>query len=334
MEPQARSLSLRESDVSWVVAQATRAPSVHNTQPWRFRWDRKGHAFDVMADWSRGLNVSDPHGRELTMSCGAALVNLELALRQLGREGRVDPFPDATEPDVVARVTVLNGPAASSGNRALFGALARRHTHRGRFTDRPIEPELLLRLQQAAWGESCELHFVRDPGSLASVLHLARAAERLGGFDDDAREETKAWTPSPASSRRDGVPARAYSQGPPAAGLNDLPGRDFDVERGFGAGERSHQPAGPIAVLTTEFDGPRDWLRAGQALESVLLTGAAEWVFAAIHSRLTEVSHLRAELERELASAAHPQLLLRFGYAETAPTTPRRSPDDVLDVDG
>lgn len=324
--------SLRSSDVNWVVAQATRAPSVHNTQPWRFRWDPDGCTFDVMADRSRGLEVSDPRGRELTMSCGAALVNLELALRQLGCEGRVEPFPDAAAPDVVGRVTVLGGPAATSVDRALFGALARRHTHRGRFIDRSLAPELAVRLLQAAWEHGCELHYVHDPGSLARVLHLARAAERLGGSDDEVREETKDWTPSPQSSRRDGVPPRAYSQGPPVAGPHDLPGRDFDVERGFGVGERSHQPGGPIAVLTTERDRPDDWLRAGQAMESVLLTAAAEWVFAAIHSRLTEITHLRTELQRELATAAHPQLLLRFGYADTAPTTPRRSPEEVLVV--
>ena len=332
MNPQAEPRSLPAPDVSWVVAQATRAPSVHNTQPWRFRWTPDRCTFDVMADRSRGLDVSDPHGRELTMSCGAALVNLELALRQLGCEGSAEPFPDATSPDLLARVTVLEGGPASDTDTVLFAALARRHTHRGRFTDRPITPELAVRLQQAAWGQGCELHYVHDPGSLSSVLHLARAAERLGGFDDEVREETKAWTPSPESHRRDGVPSRAYSQGPPVAGPSDLPGRDFDVERGFGSGERGEQPGGPIAVLTTDHDGPRDWLRAGQALEAVLLTAAAEWAFAAIHSRLTEVRHLRTELQRELSTAAYPQLLLRFGYADTAPTTPRRAPEEVIDL--
>jgi hypothetical protein len=334
MESQVKARPLRSSDVNWVVAQAARAPSVHNTQPWRFRWDADGCAFEVRADSTRRLDASDPHGRELTISCGAALVNLELALRQLGCDVSVAAFPDAASHDVLARVTVLDGPAASAADRALFGALARRHTHRGRFADRPIPAELAVRLQQAAWAQRCGLHYVHDAGSLARVLQLARSAERLGAFNDEVREETKEWTPSPQSARRDGVPARAYSQGPPVAGPGDLPGRDFDLERGIGAGERSHQPGSPIAVLTTEHDGPKDWLRAGQALESVLLTAATEWAFAAIHSQVTEVPHLRAEVQRELATAAYPQLLLRFGYADTAPSTPRRSPEEILDLRG
>jgi hypothetical protein len=329
MELQARPRSLRPADVKWVVAAAIRAPSVHNSQPWRFRFD--GNTFDVIADSSRCLDVSDPHGRELTISCGAAVTNLELALRQLGCDSSVVAFPNRNQPEIAARVTVLNGLPTTATERALFTGLSRRHTHRGRFIDREISPDLAVRLQEAAWSHGCELRYVHDSGSLASVLHLARTAERIGASDDLARIETQEWTPAPDSRRRDGVPARAYSQGPPAAGRDDLPGRDFDMERSFGLGERGHQPRGPVAVLTSEHDAPRDWLQAGQALQSMLLVAAAEWAFAAFHSRATEVPHLRAELQRLLGTATYPQLLLRFGYADTAPTTPRRSFDEVLD---
>jgi hypothetical protein len=329
MELQATPRSLRRADVKWVVAAAIRAPSVHNSQPWRFRFD--GNTFDVIADGSRCLDVSDPHGRELTISCGAAVTNLELALRQLGCDSSVVAFPNRCEPEIAARVTVLEGLPTTATERALFTGLSRRHTHRGRFIDREISPDLAVRLQEAAWSHSCEVRYVHDAGSLASVLHLARTAERIGASDDLARIETQEWTPAPDSRRRDGVPARAYSQGPPAAGRNDLPGRDFDLERSFGSGERGHQPRGPIAVLTSEHDAPRDWLQAGQALQSMLLVAATDWAFAAFHSRATEVPHLRAELQRLLGTAAYPQLLLRFGYADTAPTTPRRSLDEVLD---
>jgi hypothetical protein len=329
MELQATPRSLGRADVNWVVAAATRAPSVHNSQPWRFRYD--GNTFDVIADRSRGLDVSDPDGRELTISCGAALTNLELALRQLGCDSSIVAFPDRCDPEIAARVTVLEGLPTTAAERARFTGLSRRHTHRGRFIDREISPDLAVRLQEAAWSHRCELRYVHDVGSLESVLHLARTAERIGASDDLARIETQEWTPAPDSRRRDGVPARAYSQGPPAAGRDDLPGRDFDVERAFGSGERGHQPRGPIAVLTSEHDAPRDWLQAGQALQSVLLVAAEDWAFAAIHSRATEVPHLRAELQRQLGTAAYPQILLRFGYADTAPTTPRRSIDEVLE---
>src|SRR5947208_16648168 len=103
-----RPLSLDEA--RWAVEQACRAPSIHNTQPWRFRWD--GTGFELRADTVRGLTASDPDGRELVLSCGAALYNLRLALCKLGYSAVVKPLPDRRNPRFLARVDVAeSGPA-------------------------------------------------------------------------------------------------------------------------------------------------------------------------------------------------------------------------------
>jgi nitroreductase len=322
--------SLDASQVRWVIEQATLAPSVHNTQPWRFGWN--GHAFDVIADLRRGLVVSDPEGRELVISCGAALFNLRLALRHLGLHESVEVLPDHHDSHVLARVEVTTGARMRNVERQWFAALARRHTHRGAFTEERISPGLAVRLQEAAETQGAALLYVKDPGPRQRVLHLARAAERLRAADEEARDETAEWTPSPGTARYDGVPAQAYPSGAPAAGSDELAGRDFDLGRSVGVVESSNQPPAAIAVLITAGDLVADWLQAGQALQAVLLAAASEWSFAALHSRVTEVPSLRAELRRELATAAHPQLMLRFGYAHSSPSTPRRPPEDVIDL--
>jgi hypothetical protein len=266
------------------------------------------------------------------MSCGAALFNLRLALRDLARDGILTAFPDRHDPHVLAKVEVTDGLPPGDVERRWLAALPRRHTHRGAFAERRISPGLAVRLQEAAETQGAVLLYVNDPGPRRRVLHLARTAERLRSADERAGEETAEWTPPPGTARRDGVPVRAYSSGPPAAGPDDLAGRDFDLGRGIGRVEPADQPPAAIAVLVTDQDLAPDWLRAGQALQSVLLAAAAEWSFAAVHSRVTEVPNLRAELRRELTTAAHPQLVLRFGYADTSPTTPRRAAADVIDI--
>lgn len=320
---------LTKSDVRWVVAQAARAPSIHNTQPWRFRWD--GRAFELRADTQRGLNAADPEGRELVLSCGAALFNLRLALRKLGFTSSLRLLPSTDDPRLLARVTVEPGLPADVRTRRMYAALTRRHTHRGIFEDRPLSAELAVQLQRAAEDENASLLYVHDPGQRHRVLHLARSAERELAADDRVREEVAAWTPPPASPRRDGIPATAYAHEPSTL-ADDLPPRDFDLDRGYGQVDSGEQPAGGLAVLLTPRDLEVDWLQAGQALEHVLVTAAERFAFAAMHSQVIEVPNLRDELRRELCTAGYPQILLRFGYAADVVVTPRRPVDDVLEL--
>jgi hypothetical protein len=322
-------LPLSLTDARWVVEQACRAPSIHNTQPWRFHWDGKN--FEMYADTSRGLTVSDPDSRELVISCGAALYNLRLALRKVGYKGEVTLLPSAGEPRCLARVAVSESTPATVAERRAYAAMGRRHTHRGEFEDRPLAPAVAVLIQRAAEEENADLVFVNDPGQRRRVLHLARAAERQLGSDDRVQAELRFWTPPPGSTRRDGIPPRAYPEQPYAA-LDDIPPRDFDQGRGFGRLDPGESPPGVIAVLTTNHDLQVDWLLAGQALERALIVAAEQSAYAALHSQLVEVPDLRAELRRELCVGGYPQILLRFGYAPEAQPTPRRPVNDVLDL--
>jgi len=323
------STPLSQTDVRWVVEQACRAPSIHNTQPWRFHYD--SGTFELWADTRRGLGASDPDGRELVISCGAALYNLRLAVRKLGYAAAVTLLPVAGEPRLLARVAVVESKPSDAAERRAYAALTRRHTHRGGFDDRALSPELAVLLQRAAQEEFGELFYVQDPGQRRRVLQLARAAERAHANNEQVQAELEAWTPAHPTKRRDGIPATAYAA-EPAASVDDLPPRDFDIGRGIGKREAEQSPPGVIAVLATSRDLEVDWLQGGQALERVLVTAAEQWAFAALHSQVTEVSDLRAELRREMCISGYPQMLLRFGYAPDAPTTPRRPVDEVLDL--
>ena len=327
MTPTTFGIPLSTKDARWAVEQACLAPSVHNTQPWRFTWD--GTSYELFADTERGLTASDPDGRELVMSCGAALYNLRLALRKLGYDANVAVLPDVHEPRLLARITVAEAAPADPLERRSFAAMTRRHTHRGAFDDQPLAPDVAVALQRAAELESAQLVFVAAPGQRRHVLTLARAAERALSNDMDVQTEISDWTPSAETHRSDGVPVTAYAA-EPLAQPDDLAPRDYDQGRGYGIGEAVENAPGVIGVLVTEGDLQEDWLAAGQALERLLVSAAARGAFAALHSQLTEVPHLRNELRRELCVSGYPQILLRFGYAPDVLHTPRRPVDEVL----
>ena len=321
---------LTKDEARWAVEMAAKAPSIHNTQPWRFRWHQD--TFELYADTTRMLSAVDPTGRELVISCGAALLGLRLALRKIGFDSKVRVLPDQADPAFLARVVATESSPATLAERLGFAALLHRHTHRGGFTDQPIPSAVLVDMQHAAEVEGAELVYVHDFGQRRRVLSLARAAADAMAKNDGVRAEIMEWTPPPGSGRRDGIPATAY-EAEPRRHEDDLPARDFDLGRGQGSlSSTAPVPAGVIALLATVGDRQVDWLAVGQALQRVLVTATQRGISAAVHSQLTELASSRNEMRREFYSNGYPQLLLRFGYAPPGSPTPRRPVDEVIDL--
>ncbi len=312
-----------------LVAAAGRAPSPLNTQPWRFRW--RDDAIELLADRTRSLPAADPDGRQLTIACGAALFNLRLAVRHLGVDAVVAPFPDPQDADLLARVSAGAERPPDGTDAALLAALPYRHTHRRPFTDGPVPPEICAALRAAAREEGAELHLVKRPDARARLAALAARADQEQQRDTRLREEIVAWTSPPGAARRDGVPPTAYPR-PGTGAQAPFPARDHALGRDQGVDVPDVPAVEPaIAVLTTEADGRDDWLVAGQALQRVLLTAARRWVFASFLGQLMEVDELRPVVRAQLGLRGVPQVVLRIGRATVAVPTPRRDVSDLLE---
>lgn len=325
--------ALSRDQVHFLIETAARAPSVHNTQPWRFHISPAG--LELFADWSRQLTAVDPFGRELLISCGAALYGLRLAVRLLGYLPLVDVLPDASQPDLLARVRVGCQAPLGKSDWAGLAAVPHRHTHRGPFSAEPIPAGLLTRLQHDAVAEGASLVLL-DPPARAQLRQLARVAARWQHRDPDIRVEVRQWTRPPGSTERDGVSAYAYPpvpdgpDGPPGSVPGKLAERDFDLGRETGRLDRDGPPPAASAILITAADTQADWVRAGQALNRMLIHAAGQWVFAALNSQPTESAALRDLVRTRLRLPGPPQLLLEFGRAHTASATARRPVGDVL----
>src|SRR5262245_8303769 len=179
---------------------AIAAPSIHNTQPWRFRPRENG--VDVFVDKTRRLGVIDPSGREVFISVGAALFNLRVAILAHGRAPLTRLIPDSSQPYRVARVRFGPPVAVSDTVRMLALAIPRRHTNRRPFSDAAIPPEVLHGLVEAAASEGGRLA-VADPAARDGVLNLVRLAESYERGDPDYLRELRKWTEQ-IPHRRDG----------------------------------------------------------------------------------------------------------------------------------
>jgi len=321
-----------EEIARYLVAQAVWAPSVHNTQPWRFTADGS-HQISLHADTARRLAVADPDGREMIISCGAALFTVRLALRSLGYIPETSVLPDPDQPTLVARVSWPERAPADEFERRLSGHVLTRRTHRGAFDPEPMPPGTLAALRSGAAREGAALRIVADGGRRAALAAAVQTAEHQLRQDGERLRELARWTPAPGSASRDGVPATSY---PARAEHTDpyFPGRDFARGHDWGVPPlgtaTSHRAAGVAGLLTTAADRPADWVNAGQALQRIMLTASTCGAAVALHSQPLELPWLREFIRTELSDGACPHLVLRIGLVTQVAVSVRREPGDVL----
>lgn len=296
---------------------AGRAPSVHNTQPWRWRvYDRW---MELYADRERQLDVSDPDGRLLMISCGAALHHARVALAAEGWVAVVTRLPGAADPDRVARVELGDHIGVTPEAMRQFQATLTRHTDRRPVTDEPVPIEDVAAIRAAAEGERVHLHVL--PAEQVSELAVAATrAETIEAADPVRRAEMTHWLRGPHPGT--GLPDTVIPSHRPHT---DVPVRDF--------GRPGTLPTGPdgdrFATYTVMFgdaDTPAGWLRAGEALSAAWLTATERGVTVVPFSAVVEAAAPRAILRRLLAGLGHPYLVLRLGLVDPDHATPPHPP--------
>ena len=316
----------------FVLEAAMHAPSVLNTQPWWFSTgDRE---ISVHADVDRRLKVADPPGREMMISCAAALFTARVALRYLGLVPKVRVLPDPDLPNLVARIGYgSHQVAAAEYERDLFAEIPRRRTHRGGFDPTPLPDSLIALMREEASREGATLAVMTDETSRGALASAVQAGEYALRRDASRANEQAKWTPPPGSHRRSGVPASAYPAMPERT-EPPFPARDFAHGHGWGLPPTGTsavpKSAGLVCVLTTKGDRPEDWVYAGQALQRVLLAASSRGVAAALHSQPLEVGELRDFIGTVLCDGWYPQMVMRLGCTDEISVSVRRSVDEVL----
>jgi len=310
-----------EQGWSQVVAAATRAPSIHNTQPWRFvaAPDR----LDVYLDTERALPVLDPTGRQQIISCGSAIEFAVVALAAAGHTAEVDLLPDDGDPDRLATVRVAGPRETSDEDRALAAAIDRRHTVRAAFQPRAVPGDLVERLERdaasfGAWFKP----IARSEEEVATVFLIARA-EEMEQSDPAYLAELQSWLRTDPGAV-DGVPVEAVPSGDPQTRPSNWLIRDFVVgERGeqqlFRAADDPDAPPPDVerptvVLMGTDDDDRYAWLLAGRALGRVLLQATAEGVAASPLTQALDWPATRSRMQSRLSLVGHPQMLLRMGY--------------------
>lgn len=318
----------RAERLRFLIGYAILAPSSHNTQPWLFKL--AADHVDLLADRTRALPVVDPDDRALVISCGAALGNLEIAMRRFGHEPDVRVAVGAAEPDLLARVAFGAETAPGKHDLALFRAITERRTTRLAYEDRPLDDELVQALERAA-APDVEFRAITQPGRKSRIATLVAEGDHAQFADPRFRRELAAWLHSRRSASQDGISGAVFGMPDLLSGVGAMVIRTFDLGNGVAAKDQAIASGSPaLGVLATERDTPEYWLAAGRALSRVLLTLAAAGATAAYLNQPIEVAGLRARLRDEAGIAGVPQLLFRMGFGPRIAPSARRPVQAVL----
>ncbi len=312
------------------VALACRAPSLHNTQPWR--WTLDSSEVHLFADRLRVVLSTDSTGREVLLSCGAVLDHFRVAMAAAGWDTTVERFPDPHDPDHVAALKFTPMSIVTDAQRERADAILSRRTDRLPFEAPPEWPSMEVRLRQTVIPHHVMTDIVldRDRPMLAEA---SRLTEQLRTCDPSYQSELNWWT-SPFVLA-DGVPQTAL--------VSDSEAGRVDVARTFPSARPTERrpdisvDRSKIIVLSTSHEDARcDVLRCGEALSAVLLECTIAGLATCTLTHMTEVAPSRDVIRQLMGQTGSPQLLIRIGIApsddQQPPATPRRPVTEILEI--
>ena len=308
-------LSMEQIDI--LLGAAVAAPSMHNTQPWRF--EVNGHVIDVFLDGARALPAEDPTGRAMRIAAGAAVFNLRCAAASMNFGSWFGLVPYPHEPDLVARIVVEPTGIPDRGLQTLFRQIPHRHTSRTPAEGAPLSDSTRLELIQAALQENAELTWLPEAG-INVVMDMVLDSDLREVYDWHRSAERAHWVGGERPA--EGVPSAAL--GPRAAhypaAVRDLGTAPRDRTRT----RTTFEELPSLAVLSTERDEPADQVAAGIALERVLLAGTQLGVAASFLNQPLEYDDLRKRIQRVTGKPGFAHMVIRFGHSRPDATTARR----------
>ena len=296
---------------------AVLAPSTHNTQPWLFRVSDK--TIDVLADRSRALGVIDPDDKSLVMSCGVASGVLAMALEAVGFQFQVAHLPDSSEPDLISRFNITSEGERKDDWKETLNAIRLRRSVRAGYKNKVFQESELESILPKNLKAGCQIKLINSSENEVSVLNAILEAENFRQADKHYVRENASWINPIRRRSKDGIPTSQEKM--PTLGQLWSPDAIFNQK-----GERLTL----VGVFESQGNRTIQWIRSGFLMADVLVQASRMGMSAAIINHPLHIPSIYNSIERVISEGWTAQIIVRFGFAEHAPVTPRRSLLDVM----
>ncbi|MEO0075569.1 MAG: hypothetical protein ABIK31_05610 [candidate division WOR-3 bacterium] len=317
------------NDFYFMVECATKAPSGHNTQPWKFENIQNG--IIIHPDFTRALPVVDADNHALYISLGCALENLVIAAFKKGYQSMVD-YPN--NPNGAITIKLNQSDTKNHSEDDLFNFIKTRQVNRNKYADKNVNDSEIETLRKSFNYEGISVILLNGKKNFEKVIPLIIEGNNLQFKNKQFVNELTHWfrySKSEAEKTRDGLWTAAM--GLPNMGrlignfvMNNFVSAKSEAKR---INDILQHTAG-IAIFISEKNDVISWINVGRAFQRFGLTATKLGICHAHLNMPCEEISVRQKLAKVLELGnKHPLLLIRYGYAEKMPYSFRRSVEDV-----
>jgi hypothetical protein len=317
-----------ESKLKFLIRYAILASSGLNSQPWKFKIGE--NMIEVYADMGRGRPEVDPYFRELFISVGCALANLETAAKYFGMVYEKEYVDD--KEDLVAILRFKNGKAVSK-EKDRFGAITKRQVNREDYKIKGIERETMEILQKVNEEfEETGILFVDQKKQKGQVANLVYQSNKVWFKSKELVEEMEKWLQDDIEMMHDGLPTGMLNLYKLAVEVKYVVSRDSETVRKKAERDRKNvDNAAAIGVIWTKKDSRLNWVKAGELYERLALDMASNKISNAFFNTIVELKTKRKQLENICRMKGRVQMVIRMGYSDKEiPHSPRRPVEEVI----
>jgi hypothetical protein len=285
----------------------------------------------LFADQSKTLTVSDPDGRELAISCGAALQFARLAARNLGHVGTIRLLPDPANPDLLAGLRLGGGTSPTAAEERRFKAITERHTNRTAFDTKVIPALDVERLSLLASVYGIRFAATSDEEVHERAASLVAEADLAQMSDAAHRRELARWVRPGRVAEGEGMSLSSFGASDRMTSVASAALKMLDLGAGTASTHERLVISSPwIGLIASTEDDVRSWLRTGMALADILLEITAEGLDCSFANQPIEVAEIRPKLGAVMGIQGFPQMLLRVGKGVPVPPSARLEPRHVI----
>lgn len=316
-----------KTDFIQIASYASKAPSGHNTQPWKFHITDS--TITVLPNLDVALPVVDRNNRELFISLGCAVENLCIAASYFGYTTHI------IERSIEAIILELTKNDLTIED-SLFHQIEKRQTNRNIYNGNKISDGILQQLQSIPKENGIQFYFteINTPFANTITQYIMKGNE-IQMADIAFKNELLSWmrfNKKQVEATHNGLSYLVFGNPPlprilarPIVSLFLKPNAQNKSDR------KKIDSSSHFVVCTTKQDTIEEWINLGRTLQRFLLKVTEIGISYAFLNQPCEVAALAFDLREKLpVNKEHPTLIMRIGYAKQIPYSPRKKIETLL----